>query len=220
MPSQPFRRICTGVPGGTFAAVLWSFSALAQSPGTFTQTGNLTTPLQFHTATLLQNGKVLLAGGFAILGGKRYSQTAEIYDPATGIFSVTGDLTEPGTCAVLDCRRRGEPGAILHGSTHQIVSAEDPAVAGETVEIYDGGLVDGSVIPPHVSIGGKLAELLYFETAPKYPGLNQINVRVPKGLASGPTVPVHLNYLGRPSNEVPLAVALVWSWKNDMRKSQ
>ena len=40
----------------------------------------------YHTATLLPSGKVLVAGG-----GDENS-TAEVYDPATGSFSITGGM--------------------------------------------------------------------------------------------------------------------------------
>ena len=37
-------------------------------------------------------------------------------------------------------------------------------------------------------------------------GLNQVNVRIPPDLAPGPGITVRLNYIGRSSNEVTVAV--------------
>ena len=62
--------------------------------GRFTATGSMTTAREGHTATLLRNGKVLVAGGHK---DRREAMTvfssAELYDPASGKFTPTGDMT-------------------------------------------------------------------------------------------------------------------------------
>ncbi len=62
--------------------------------GTFTDTGSTTIVRSGHTATLLTAGplagQVLIAGGSA---GGSDSASAELFNPATGIFTKTGDMT-------------------------------------------------------------------------------------------------------------------------------
>jgi N-acetylneuraminic acid mutarotase len=57
--------------------------------GVWTSTANsLATARDAHTATLLQNGKVLVAGGF----GSNLLSSAELFDPATRTWSTTGSM--------------------------------------------------------------------------------------------------------------------------------
>jgi hypothetical protein len=58
--------------------------------GTWTVTGSLNTARYAHTATLLPNGTVLVAGGLD--SNLNALDSAELYDPASGSWTVTGSL--------------------------------------------------------------------------------------------------------------------------------
>jgi len=67
--------------------------AAQAATGTWTATGNLNTSRHFHTATLLPDGKVLVAGGYYFqMGEMKPLQESEVYDPATGTWTATGNL--------------------------------------------------------------------------------------------------------------------------------
>src|SRR3954452_23804604 len=72
-----------------FGAVLLRFGVCAASPSTpftFENTGTLNEARTGHTATLLQNGKVLVAAGAS---ASQILRSAELYDPNTGMWTYT-----------------------------------------------------------------------------------------------------------------------------------
>src|SRR5262245_6635920 len=183
-----------------FAGSLDSAEVYEPTQDTFTATGRMAVRRGGHTATLLNDGRVLVAGGASYGGiGVFYgAQTsAELYHPqvlipAPQLLTVSGDA--------------GRQGTILHGGTERVVTAAHPATAGEILEVYLTGLMDGSVLPPTVVIGGRMAEVLLFGSSPTIQGVNHVHVRVPDGIAPRPEVGVRLMYLERASNEVTIGV--------------
>jgi len=101
--------------------------------GTFTSTGNMTESRSSHTATLLQDGKVLIAGGMDEWGNNHTLITAEIYDPITGTFTSTGNMTE---------KRNWHRATLLDDGKVLIVGGFNSNIPGggtyhKSVEIYD-----------------------------------------------------------------------------------
>ena len=186
--------------GCWFAGTIPTAELYDLSTGAFVATGSMTAARETHTATLLKNGKVLIAGGVSYGGiGIYYGgiASAELYSPdapipAPVLVSVSGD-------------GQGQ-GAIFHAGTRQLATADDPAVIGDSVDIYCTGLAPGSVISPQVAIGGRMAALLAVGSVPGAPGVSQIRVRIPTDVTPGPAVRVRLTYLDRPSNEVAIGV--------------
>ncbi|MGA7783427.1 MAG: kelch repeat-containing protein [Candidatus Acidiferrales bacterium] len=78
-----------GVSGGGSASANTSDSTTISGTGSFVLTGSMNNARDPFTATLLNNGMVLVAGGEGT-GGALAS--AELYNPATGIFTLTGSL--------------------------------------------------------------------------------------------------------------------------------
>ena len=87
---------------GLIHPVIASAELYDPATGQFTPTGSMTTARGGATATLLQDGRVLIAGGAgcrtsACFKGDFAAQqalaSAELYDPTTGKFALTGSMT-------------------------------------------------------------------------------------------------------------------------------
>ena len=109
------------------------------------------------TATLLPNGKVLITRAIAydsVADLENFVYHAELYDPSTGTFAFTRNMSGLHT----------GPSATLLPNGKVLIAGGD----------YGDG--DGA------------------------------SNSVPKGIVPGPSVSVRLHYIGRPSNEVTIAV--------------
>jgi N-acetylneuraminic acid mutarotase len=87
-------------------------------------------PRSDHTATLLPDGKVLVAGGVTgdYLSGTERVATAEVYDPASGTWSATGSMAKP---------RVGHTATLLPDGKVLVVGGGDGSSVLATAEVYD-----------------------------------------------------------------------------------
>lgn len=96
----------------------------AGGPGTCLATGGMAAAREYHTATLLGTGKVLIMGGYSgtSLG------TAEVYDPAAGTFAATGSLATS---------RQNHTATLLSNGKVLVVGGDSFNAATATAELYD-----------------------------------------------------------------------------------
>jgi len=117
--------------GGIVSAELYDAYASASTP-----TGSMAAARYAHTATLLQNGNVLVVGGFGDTSncqgvGAQAQNTAELYNPGAGSFSATGNMSVP---------RGGHTATLLADGKVLIAGGGNQGVGGAgsaTAELYD-----------------------------------------------------------------------------------
>jgi hypothetical protein len=125
------------VAGGEYIDDDFVINAELYSNGTWLVTGALNFPRSEHTATLLPNGKVLIAGGqgAAPLGGDPLTlSSAELYDPATGMWTMTGSLNTARHNHTATLLPNGK--VLVAGGLNSSIYAAD-SIYATYAELYD-----------------------------------------------------------------------------------
>jgi len=104
-------------------------SAQADAPS-WSYTGSLNIARVYHTATLLSDGKLLVAGGGNFFSGNAFHplDSAELYDPVTGTWSITGSLKVPRSSHTATLLRDGKVLVVGGGGNDSIF---------DSAELYD-----------------------------------------------------------------------------------
>ncbi|AKJ05108.1 putative delta-60 repeat protein [Archangium gephyra] len=105
-------------------------------PGTgqWSLTGNLNVARHAHTATLLLDGKVLVAGGADNDGNPL--ESTEVYDPGTGQWSLTGNLNVARRAHTATLLLDGRV-LVVGGTNSKYSTSSDYVSALNSAELYD-----------------------------------------------------------------------------------
>jgi len=163
--------------------------------GTFTATGSMSIGRNAATATLLNNGEVLVAGGSAQSygGGCPCQQaSAERYDPTTGVFNLNGSMTTP---------RDGHTATLLTSGQVLIAAGSNGSLALASAELYDSTTgtftATGSMTNPRQSL---TATLLNAGTVLVAGGYNTSGVITASGELYQPPPPPYSAFIQQPIN--------------------
>lgn len=111
---------------GTQEIAIASAEIFDPTTNTFTPTSDMNEPRNGHTSTLLENGQVLIIGGWNQDGR---TSTAELYNPQKGAFEYVGSLMAP---------RQGFTATLLKNGKVLIVGGDSARNTSQlTAELYD-----------------------------------------------------------------------------------
>jgi hypothetical protein len=114
--------VCLGVADAAYRATVSS----APHVGAITAGAPMLSPRSGQSATLLPDGKVLIAGGMR--RNQDFYKSAELYDPATGKFQPTGDMAE---------QRVGHLAVLLRSGKVLVAGGWSGQNGTDSAELYD-----------------------------------------------------------------------------------
>jgi hypothetical protein len=125
-------------PGTSQLPRLSSAELYDPGSGTFTATGSMAVGRVLHTATLLSDGRVLIAGGTDTSGGGgAATASTELYDPSTGTFTITGSMASERAEHTATLLPSGKVLIVGGWNGHAADAADDPPWDPLFAELFD-----------------------------------------------------------------------------------
>jgi hypothetical protein len=143
--------VAGGYDGATF---LKSAEVFNPATNAFTAVNNMAAMRDGAAAAPLPDGRVLVAGGYYYDGADHYLKSAELYDPATGTFSATGDMAT---------MREGAAAAPLPDGRVLVAGGFDGATFLKSAELFSlakpanalSFMLEGKRLEVTVAVAGK-----------------------------------------------------------------
>ncbi len=120
---RDYRAVGYVLAGVLLLPLLCAFPSRVLAHG-WVSTGSMTSARVNHTATLLPDGKVLIAGG----EGSTVYSSAELYDPATRTFGATGSMT---------ALRRHHTATLLPDGKVLVTGGDNTSALLQSAELFD-----------------------------------------------------------------------------------
>ena len=120
------RVLITGGLGQDSSACFAAAEVFDPATLLFTAVPNMSSPRCYHTSTLLPNGEVLIAGGVTDASFLPLVTTAELFNPMTNSFRLTGSRVAPTYSAR----------ALLTGTTGLLAGGYGPNGVSDGAELY------------------------------------------------------------------------------------
>jgi len=121
------------------------FAHRGDCEGQFKSVGSMTTTRAFHTATLLNDGHVLIAGG-SVDGTENLLSSAELFNPSTKSFALTtGSLQEPLASHTATLLLNGK--VLINGGDNGVDTVADCELYDPTSQTFS---FTGSMTTPRV----------------------------------------------------------------------
>ncbi|MBM3746892.1 MAG: DUF3748 domain-containing protein [Acidobacteria bacterium] len=145
-------------------------------------------------------------------GGQKIAMPLEVRTVAPGLFSAnaSGQGVAAAVAVRIDAQGKQTSQVVFQCTGGAGTCTSVPLDLGpetdEVILLLYGTGIRGFSAPPAATIGGQRADVIGAAAQSQYPGLDQVNVRIPRALAGKGEVPVVLTVDGQKANAVTVNI--------------